>query len=273
MSEESWQFCVVGYDANDGPSYLGFTNTLDGAEKLRANAKTIGWRKVAVLDAAQQEIAPLSQVFSAIEQQIRNAKTYFAVSQSFRKLLETDLGIFSEAPTFFGMTVEGNIELAEMTVARLYDRSDNTVTIWSMLAQAKRESGSFTSGNEKEVCEAIEQAEAIVAELQPILAAIKHRRNKWFAHLDVRTVTDPQELNARANLQIPELEQVLRETEKIFENLERLYSGIIGPITYLGGEDYKRVIKRIREAQAAEGKARASWAEKHHPQDGGGPES
>jgi hypothetical protein len=267
MSEESWQFCVVGYDANDAPSYLGFTNTVDGAEKLAANAKTIGWQKVAVLDAAQREIAPLPQVFGAIEQQIRNAKTYFAVSQGLRELRKTDIGIFSEAPTFFGVALEGNIELAETTVARLYDQTRGTVTIWSLLAQAKREIGSFKHGNQKEVSEAIKRAEAAVEGLQPNLAAIKYRRNKWFAHLDIRTVTDSQEFNARANLTIPDLERVLRETETIFKNLEHLYNGIIGPITHLGGDDYKRVIKRIREAQVAEKNALESWRNKNsgHP--------
>ena len=56
MSEESWRFCVVGYDANDVRSYLGVSDTLDGAEKLKASAKTIGWRRVAVLDSDLREI-------------------------------------------------------------------------------------------------------------------------------------------------------------------------------------------------------------------------
>lgn len=106
-------------------------------------------------------------------QQIRNAKTYFAVSRGLEKLLETDLGIFNEAPTFFGMTIASSVAITEITIARLYDRSENTVTIWSLLAQAKREIGSFKGGSQNEVSETIEKAEAAVADLQPILAAIK----------------------------------------------------------------------------------------------------
>ena len=152
-----------------------------------------------------------------------------------------------------------------MTIARLYDppgRAKRSVTIRSMLEQAKREISSFQFGDEKQVSDAIAAALSAVNELEPILSAIRRRRNEWLAHLDVRTVADPQGLNERAKLTVPDLEQVFRETEKIFASLQRLFDGVIGGIRYLGGEDYEHLFKLIRLSQAAEKKELAAALQK-----------
>jgi hypothetical protein len=112
--------------------------------------------------------------------------------------------------------------------------------------------------DEKQVSDAIAAALSAVNELEPILRAIRRRRNEWLAHLDVPTVADPQELNERAKLTVPDLERVFQETEKIFDSLERLFDGVIGPNRYLGSEDYKNVFKLIRLAQAADKKELAA---------------
>ena len=57
-------------------------------------------------------------------------------------------------------------------------------------------------------------------ELDQVITRVALRRNKWFAHLDVRTVSGPQELNKMAELSIPDLDVVFRETEKLLANLE-----------------------------------------------------
>jgi hypothetical protein len=263
--EETWKFAVIGYASNDVPAYLGFANDLEGAEKLRDSSRTTGWHSVAVLDSTLREIVPLKRVFDAVAAQILNGKTYLAVSKALLSLLDTDLGVFQEAPTFFGMTAAGGMELAQMTIARLYDlpgRTKRPVTIRSMLEQAKREISSFQFGDEKQVSDAIAAALSAVNELEPILSAIRRRRNEWLAHLDVRTVADPQELNERAKLTVPDLERVFQETEKIFASLERLFDGVIGENRYLGGADYKNVFNLIRLAQAAEKKELAAVLQK-----------
>jgi hypothetical protein len=245
---ESWEFAVIGSDASsEEPKYLGFFQTMEGAEKFRANAKTIGWLNVAVLDGNGNEIIPLEQLFRAIGGQILNGKTYLSISKALRGLLDTDLSIFETAPTFFGMTAEGGLELAQMTIARLYDRTKGTVTIHRMLEQAKREAQSFQRGDKQQVAEAIKEAERIASRLDPIIQRVRIRRNKWFAHLDVRTVSDPQELNKIAELTIPDLDVVFRETERILADLESLFDGTIGEIRYLGGDDYKGMLERIRQ--------------------------
>jgi hypothetical protein len=270
---ETWEFAVVAYDSEDVPVYIGVARDVAGAEKLRENAKKHGWCYVAVLDAEQREILPLEQVFSAIEREILNGKTYLAISKALRHLIEADLRVFQAAPTFFGLTADGGLQLAQMTVARLYDKSfpHKTVTIKRMLRQAELEIGSFKHGEKHEVTAAIEDAQRVIAGLQPILDKIKHRRDKWFAHLDVKIVRDPQEINAKANLTIPDLDDVFRETEKIVTALGRLFDGAVGEIRYMGGDDYIGLFERVRHSIDTETRQFAELLHKDSP-DGPAPE-
>ncbi len=38
-------------------------------------------------------------------------------------LLESDPVLLQTAPTFFGLTIDGSVELAQMAIARLYDKT------------------------------------------------------------------------------------------------------------------------------------------------------
>ncbi len=50
------------------------------------------------------------------------------------------------APTFFGMAIDGSLELAQMAVARLYDTTRNTMSVPEMLKRADQEGGSVAMG-------------------------------------------------------------------------------------------------------------------------------
>jgi len=56
MKAKTWSFAVIGYDLRNHPKYLGFAKTYEDAVKLQENMIVIGWRRVAVFDAALQEV-------------------------------------------------------------------------------------------------------------------------------------------------------------------------------------------------------------------------
>jgi hypothetical protein len=51
---ESWNFAVVGCDSHDDPKYLGFVQTREEADNFQKEMEKLGWRRVAVFDAAVQ---------------------------------------------------------------------------------------------------------------------------------------------------------------------------------------------------------------------------
>lgn len=56
MKAKTWAFTVIGCDLKDHPKYLGLAKTYEDAVKLQENMTVIGWRRVAVFDAALREV-------------------------------------------------------------------------------------------------------------------------------------------------------------------------------------------------------------------------
>lgn len=183
------------------------------------------------------------QILDAHKRQVLVGKAYLGIAKG---LLQADPAILHTAPTFFAITTDGSLELAQMALARLYDRTKRAVTIHVMLAQARRQSSSFQRGD---VIAAITKSERTVHRLEPVLTAIRKRRNEWFAHLDSRTVTDPKALAARAKVTIPDLDLAFKGTEDVVREMSSLYEGVIGKLEFLGGDDYKAALDWIRSAK------------------------
>ncbi len=133
----------------------------------------------------------LKQILGALEKQVLVGRTYLDTATG---LLKADPVLLHVSPTFFGLTIDGSLELSQMAVARLYDETRRTITVPKMLRRAEMEAGSFQRGTPQEVRQAIADSDKAVDALEPVLAAIRERRNGWLAHLD------PQTLRARRRL-------------------------------------------------------------------------
>jgi hypothetical protein len=190
----------------------------------------------------------LKQVLDAHKNQVLVGKSYLNIASG---LLQADPVILQTAPTFFGLTIDGSLELAQMALARLYDKTKGAMTVQAMLAQAREQVGSFKRGDHQQIVEVIARSEGIVLSLQPVLTAIRKRRNEWLAHLDPRTIADPQALVAKAKLTLPDIERVFKESEEILLPLSSLYEGTIGDLRFVGGDDYKHALDLIRRARCA----------------------
>lgn len=195
----------------------------------------------------------LKQILEALKNQVLIGHSYLDVGKG---LLQADPVILQTAPTFFGLTMNGALELAQMALARLYDTTGGAITIPKMLAQATQGLSLFQRGSKHEVTTAIADSRKVVEDLKPVLAAIRRRRNEWLAHLDPRTVADPKALAARAKLTLPDLERAFRETEGILIRLSCLYDGTVGELKFIGGDDYKSALDWIR-------RAKCGWIERY----------
>jgi phytoene dehydrogenase-like protein len=193
----------------------------------------------------------LKQFLNALENELLVGKTYLAIAKGF---LAAEPGVFGVAPTFFGLTAEAGVTLAQMAVARLYDRDGRAVTVDSMLDQAARQAGAFKKGDRGEVRGALANSRREVRALKPVLDSIRHRRNERLAHLDQETVRNPKALANKARLTIEDLDRVFEKTENIVRELQRLLDGTIGPIKFLGDDDFSAVFDCIRRSVAAEKK-------------------
>jgi hypothetical protein len=190
------------------------------------------------------------QVLQALEREILFGKTYLSIGKGLLATT-TEWNAFGVAPTFFGLTADGSLQLAQMAIAKLYDRGNRSVTIKAMLLIAAEKRDSFQADVAQVNATIFQSAKRVIA-LQPILDSIRKRRDKWLAHLDISTVRSPAALNESAKLTMENLERAFAETEDIFSRVERLFDGAIGPIRFSGDDDYKNVFEHISRSQRAE---------------------
>jgi len=190
----------------------------------------------------------LKQILLALEKQVLVGRTYLDTAKG---LLKTDPVLLQTAPTFFGLTIDGSLELAQMAIARLYDTTKNTMSLPRMLKRVEQQAGTFENANSQDVRSAIAECEKALVGLRAVIESIEERRNGWLAHLDPSTIADPEALSARAKLTIPDLERAFAETERILLKLSSLYDGTIGELKYIGGDDYEVALDWIRRAKCA----------------------
>jgi hypothetical protein len=186
----------------------------------------------------------VKQILETLEGQFLYGKTYLSIGNGLRS---AELSVQATAPTFFGLMSEGGFVMAQMCLARLYDKHPGTVTISLLFEEAIRNPGAFQRADAMQVAKAVREARAKTAKLAGVLAAITHRRNTWFAHVDPRAVTDPSAHRTKAELTIDQLQHAYAETESIIQEFGYLFDRVIGPIRFLGGDDYKHLCKLLRK--------------------------
>jgi hypothetical protein len=190
------------------------------------------------------------QIIDRLIHELRDGKTALQIANGLR---DGDPIVIQIAPVFFGMTIEGNLYLAQMYAAKMYDTHAGTVAINALIQRCEDEAMIFKHGTEAQVLAAVAWCRETVASIQTTLRAITKRRNQALAHLDPRFVQDPVALNTSAALTISDLVTVFERTGKILQRIDSVHSGTIGGLGYLGSNDYKVVLDLIAKRNKSAG--------------------
>lgn len=67
MQQGEWKFAVVGVNQANFPRYIGFTDAIEDALKLRTNSELIGWKNVAIFDPYLQQVDEKGEPIQAKE--------------------------------------------------------------------------------------------------------------------------------------------------------------------------------------------------------------
>jgi hypothetical protein len=176
------------------------------------------------------------QIIDRLIHELRDGKTALQIANGLRNV---DPIVIQIAPVFFGMTIKGNLYLAQMYAAKMYDTHAGTVTINALIQRCEDEAEIFKHGTEAQVLAAAAWCRKTVASIQTTLRAITKLRNQALAHLDPRFVQDPVALNTSAGLTISDVVTVFERTDNILQGIDAVHSGTIGGLGYLGDSDYE----------------------------------
>jgi hypothetical protein len=188
----------------------------------------------------------IEEILASLQNEVILGKAYVAIAKGLKT---ADPVVMQTAQTFFSLTVEASLQVAQMLAAKLFDTHSWAVTVSTLLSAAAGQAGSFRNGNPHH---AIANLRTRIARLNPILTSLQKRRNEELAHLDPATVIDPQALSTRAQLTITDLLTVFDEAGTILNEISILYNGMNRIFELFGSDDYQTALKLIADAKNAQ---------------------
>jgi len=191
----------------------------------------------------------IDQILSNLKNEVVLGKAYLTIGKG---LAGTDPVVLNTARAFFGLTREACLQMSQMFAAKLYDKTAGTVTVKSLLNVARSQAGKFKFGSPQEVSAVVKEAESRIAALIPILKSVQDRRNQALAHLDPRTVTNPEELDANAKLTVADLERIFEETGSVLNEFALLWQDVTSIMQLIDDEDYTSALDLIADAKHAQ---------------------
>jgi len=133
------------------------------------------------------------------------------------------------------MSTNAHLESAQLYAAKLFDEHADCASIPWLLKQAKHRPEEFRNRPSAELDLAIKNAEGISSAQASVLAALRHRRDRWLAHLDRKTIRDPAKFAEDAKLTLKELEELFAGATEVLNDMADLH-GVPGFL--IGGSDY-----------------------------------
>lgn len=170
---------------------------------------------------------------------------HFTITRGLRR--KDRAAVLATAPTFFEMTLGAHADSAQLCAARIFDRT-SAASIHTLLSSALKEKASFKHGTPTEVQKIIDETKAFVASSEPIITAIRTRRNQTLAHSDVRPFVDPKAYTKAGLVTWGQLEGLFERTGEILNAFSRLYRGATVPLRVEGVTDYDQVFDLIAHA-------------------------
>jgi len=171
------------------------------------------------------QMAPLD-IGNAIHElvnQVTIGTAHLSFAKSVAAATNSHPVILSVSPHFFVMTTNAHLECAQLYAAKLFDKPRDCASIPWLLEQARNRPQAFANATITELGVAIQGAEAISSAQDPLLTSLKHRRDRWLAHLDRKTVKDQATFAENAKLTFKELEGIFAAATEILKSMAILH--------------------------------------------------
>lgn len=191
----------------------------------------------------------LKQLLNALLREVLLGNTHLSIATGLR---EADPAVLDTAGVFFGLTFTAHLETAQMHAAKLFDTHRGAETIDTLVTTAARNTHLFVNGSPQAVHAAVRSARHRVRGLDPVMKAVRLRRNKMLAHLDPETVLDPVKLLRDTKLTVDDLVRVFDVAGGIVNEISHLYMDVTQLTMFPKHDDYKHALKLVADAKCAE---------------------
>lgn len=164
------------------------------------------------------------QILAWLITEVLFGRAHFTIARGLGRSDRAALMAMATAPTFFKMTLGAHTDSVQLAASRVFDRT-SAASIHTLFSSALMEAGTFKHGTAAEVQKVVDEAKAVVATLEPIVAAVRTRRNQTIAHADARPMVDPNRYKNAGRVSYRELDGLFERTGAILNKFSLLYWG------------------------------------------------
>jgi hypothetical protein len=164
-----------------------------------------------------------------------------------RTLKGTHPAIVRTAPVFFDLSVGAHAGSAVLQAAKILDRTPGSASIHALLEFALKHAGTFKKASAAEVRRIVSESKRTVAEFQPVVDAIRTRRNETLAHTDPRAFIDSGGHIADGRVSYRQLETLFAKIESMLNEISELYDGRRIQLDLAGIDDIDKILEIVLE--------------------------
>ena len=184
------------------------------------------------------------QILGWLMTEVMFGRCHYTIARGLARRDAVALAAFRSAPRFFELTRDAHGDATFLTLARIYDRT-SAASIHGLFASALHEESTFKHGTVADVRKAIQESKTAVAGFEPILKAIRTRRNQTQAHLDARPFIDPAKYVSAGKASYRQIYELFDRTEEILNKFSLMYHGKAVPLHLEGCNDYEQAIELL----------------------------
>jgi hypothetical protein len=165
-----------------------------------------------------------------------------AHTEILRGLLVADPSIQKVAPRFMSMTMDAHAEESMKCLNHIFDKRSDCLTIGVLLDLALAKAGTFHYGTPQQVKDLVKRSRVAISSVEPLLKALRTRRNETGAHSARRPLTDPDGYIEAGKLKHEDIDKLFDVAAEILSEISQLHCGRTWNLRLPDESDYKQVL-------------------------------
>ena len=194
-------------------------------------------------------VTDFHQAFERVRNQVIMGNAHLHLWKGLSRRLRTEPPqlLANTAPTFFGLTLESHLDAAFLYAAKVFDTHRKPLTLWTILRDAQANIGSLSPEASNELSQVLLESDTKLVKLESSLKAVRIRRNKVIAHLDLDAVRNPDKVTKRSQISVDDLKNIFEVALEILNGVSGPYWGLYGSLKLLDVDDFERALDLIKQ--------------------------
>lgn len=193
-------------------------------------------------------MAEFKRIFEHVRDLVLYGDAHLRIWEGLAKEIGRDnFLVGNTAPTFFGLTLEAHLDRALLNAAKTFDGHRDAMNLRKILNCAGENKRDLSEENQKRLTKFFPQAERQIGAIESTLSAIQTRRDKIIAHLDRKTVSDPQKVIADSQVTLDDLKKVYGVAWKIIQEVSTIFWDETPLLPLVDVDDYEWPLSFVRD--------------------------